>query len=371
MKNFLKILTLAFIGFLVFSCEKDEDQAVISETTAGTISVDKNTAVLNETLADTPELTFTWVKPTFNLAVVTTQFIEFDKKGNNFKNSSSFGVDNGLKTIAMTHAQLNLVMSEIGLPSDVAGQVEARLKTSVGSANFYSKTLDLTITPYKPNPDLAFPKINVPGGYAGAAGYVNWTPGNTANLYSPEKNNKYRGFIYITSLSGEGAKYKFAINQDWPGNKGDDGTLTGKLAPDGSDIVATTVGTKYINVDWAANTYSSVAANFGVLGDATPNGWASDVDFVYNPTTKTYVINNIALNNSGVFKLRANDDWAMKFQPSTADQTLASGVGVITYLSTEGTVTGDPNYKVGVAGNYKIELDIHNSANYTITVTKL
>jgi hypothetical protein len=371
MKNFLKILTLAFIGFLVISCEKDEDQAVISEISVGAISADKNTVVLNETLADTPEIIFTWVKPTFNLAVVTTQFIEFDKKGNNFKNSRSFGVDNSVKTIAMTHAQLNLIMSEIGLAAEVAGQVEARLKTSVGSANFYSKALDLTATPYKPNPDLAFPKINVPGGYAGAAGYTNWEPANSPNLYSPGKDNKYRGFIYITSLVGEGAQYKFAINQGWTGNKGDDGTLTGKLVADGANLTANIIGTRYINVDWVANTYSSVVANFGVIGDATPTGWNSDTDFVYNPATKTYLINNITLNNSGIFKLRANDDWAMKFQPSTSDQTLASGTAVQSYLNSEGTVTGDPGYKVSQAGNYKIELDLHNSAYYKLTITKL
>jgi hypothetical protein len=42
------------------------------------------------------------------------------------------------------------------------------------------------------------------------------------------------------------------------------------------------------------HTYSSVIANFGVIGDATPTGWGSDTDFVYNPSTKTYVINSIA-----------------------------------------------------------------------------
>jgi hypothetical protein len=108
-----------------------------------------------------------------------------------------------------------------------------------------------------------------------------------------------------------------------------------------------------------------------MIGDATPTGWNSDTDFVYDPTTKTYVINSIALSNSGVFKFRANDAWDMKFQPGSTDQILVSGKEVQTFLSSEGTVSGDPNYKVAEAGNYKVELDLHNSGYYKLTLTKL
>ncbi|SDQ05031.1 protein of unknown function [Chryseobacterium soldanellicola] len=369
MKQLFRILTIAFIGLLVISCEKDEDQAILNEVTQAKVSSDKTTVVLSEIIGGNAAISFTWVKPVFNIAVVPTQQIEFGIKGTNFKNS--IGVDAGTDlNKSITHAELNAVLYSLGATPDTVNQIEARLKTKVGSAFFYSNVISLAATPYTPNPDLVYPKINVPGGYAGAAGYADWTPNNSPNLFSPEKDGKYRGFIYITSL-GDASKHKFTINEDWPGNKGDDGTLTGKLAVDGADIAATVVGTHYIKVDWAANTYSDIVANFGIIGDATPTGWGSDTDFVYNPATKKYVINSIALNTTGLFKLRANDDWTIKFQPQASDQTLTSGTGVVTYLSSENTVTGDPNYKVDVAGNYKIELDIHNSANYKLTVTKL
>lgn len=77
------------------------------------------------------------------------------------------------------------------------------------------------------------------------------------------------------------------------------------------------------------------------------------------------------LSSTGVFKFRANDDWAMKFQPKKDDQALVSGKAVQTYFNAENTVEGDPGYKVSEAGNYKIELDLHNSAYYKLTVTKL
>lgn len=371
MKQIFRLLAIAFIGFLVISCEKDEDQAVINETTTGKLSADKSVIILNELTANDAVINFTWTKPTFNIAVVSTQQIELGIKGSNFKKSATVDFANDATSGAITHAAMNAAMFSIGATADAVNDIEARLKTSVGAAAFYSNVVAIKVTPYTPNPDLVYPKINVPGGYAGAAGYATWNPANSPNLFSPEKNDKYRGFILISDLAGENGQYKFTVNQDWPGNKGDDGTNTGKLVGDGANIKAPVIGTYYIKVDWAANTYSSVLANFGVIGDATPTGWGSDTNFVYNPATKTYVINSIALNNTGVFKFRANDDWAMKFQPKKDDETLVSGKPVQSYFSAENTVDGDPNYKVSEAGNYKIELDLHNSAFYKLTVTKL
>lgn len=372
MKNIYKIFAVFAVLFLLSSCEKDEEQAVVSELSSSTLSADKTTVVLNEMVAETAAVKFTWQKPSFNVAIVPTQQIEFAKKDNNFLNSTVIGYSSDVSASEVTHAQLNLIMSDLGTTPDVASQIEARLVTVLGQKKVYSAPVSITVTPYTPNPDNAYPKINVPGSYGADAGYANWAPANTANLYSPEKDDKYRGFIYVTNISGvDDGKYKFAINEDWGGDKGDDGTLTGKLSVGGADIKATAVGTRYIKVDWIANTYSSVLANFGVIGDATPGGWGGDTDFVYNPATKTYVINSIALNATGVFKFRANDDWAMKIQPAAADQTLASGTAVQTFFSVEGTVQGDPGYKVSESGNYKIELDLHNSADYKLTVTKL
>jgi len=369
MKHIFRLLTIAFIGFLVISCEKDEDQAVINETATGKISSDKSTIVLNELTANDAVINFTWTKPTFNIAVVPSQQIEFGLKGDNFKKSATVDFSNDVTTGSVTHAAMNAAMFNIGATPDVVNDIEARLKTSVGSAAFYSNVIALKVTPYTPNPDLVYPKINVPGAYAGAAGYADWTPGNSPNLFSPEKNSQYRGFIYVTSANSE---YKFTINQDWAGDKGDDGTFTGKLVESGEvNLKAAIKGTYYLKVDWAANTYSSVLANFGIIGDATPTGWGSDTDFVYNPATKTYVINSIMLTSSGLFKFRANDDWALKIQPKNADEALVSGKAVQTYFNAENTVTGDHGYKVSDAGNYKIELDLHNSAYYKLTVTKL
>jgi hypothetical protein len=370
MKNIFKLIILSAVSFFLIGCTEDADNIELSNTTQGALTVNKTTVVLNELTADQTALTFSYLKPSFNPEVATANTLEFALAGTNFSSVNTQTLNLGENSISFSHLQINNILSDLNIAPNVAKSVEVRLKSTLNSTTaFYSNVITVSITGYTPNPDLVYPKINVPGNYAGAAGYQDWTPTNTANLFSPEKDSKYRGFIYVSAANSE---YKFTINQDYTGDKGDDGTFTGKLVETGEvNLKAATAGTYYIKVDWLANTYSTAIMNFGVIGDATPTGYASDTDFVYNPTTKTYVINSIALNSTGVFKFRANDDWAVKIQPASTDQTLVTGTGVKVFISNEGTVTGDPSYKVGVAGNYKIELDLHNSANYKLTVTKL
>ncbi|MBV8325331.1 SusE domain-containing protein [Chryseobacterium sp.] len=372
MKNIFKIFLIGIVSYLIVSCREDDDKIVLNNTSNGSLTVNKTAIVLDETLANEAALNFTYTNPTFNPNVVFANSVEFAVAGTNFKSSAAQTVSMDQKTFSLTHLQLNTILGTLNVAPNAAKAIEVRLKSALNATTvYYSNVLTINITGYAPNPDLIYPKINVPGGFGGAAGYANWEPTNTANLFSPEKNDKYRGFLYITDLTGENGQYKFTINESWSENKGDDGTNSGKLLLGGSNIKSSVTGTYYVKVDWAANTYSNVIANFGIIGDATPTGWDSDTDFVYNPISKTYIINSIALTNNGVFKFRANDDWVMKFQPKDADQTLVSGMSVQSYLNSEGTVTGDSGYKVSQAGNYKIELDLHNSAYYKLTVTKL
>lgn len=370
MKNIFKIFIVGVIASFIISCAKEDEDIQLNNTSQGKISANKTTVVLDETIADQAAVTFTYENPTFTPNIVFSNSVEISIDGSNFTPSVITPVSMDQSTFSLTHLELNNILASLNVAPNIAKAFEIRLKSNVNSVTaYYSNVIKVTMTGYMPNPDLVFPKINVPGGYAGAAGYADWNPANAPNLFSPGKNNKYRGFIYVTNPNSE---YKFTINQDWAGDKGDDGTFTGKLVEAGEqNIKAALAGTYYINVDWTANTYSSVIANFGVIGDATPTGWGSDTDFTYNPATKTFVINSIALSNTGIFKFRANDDWAMKIQPSNGDQTLVSGTSVQTFMNTEGTVTDDPSYKVSQAGNYKIELDLHNSAYYKLTVTKL
>ena len=380
MKNIFKILFAVILGVTLASCERNDTLAVADLKTSPEIisSLSSTSYVINETnLANTFE-TIIFKKADYGVALQTDNQLELAVAGTSFAKPINLGIATSENFVKLTYTELNNALINLGLtpntPVDVEVRVKSNIKTDGIVENYvYSKPISFTVTPFKANPDDLFKKINVPGAYAGAAGYANWSPANSPDLYSPKNDDVYKGFIYITSSSNpDDYQFKFTIKQDWANDKGDDNTFTGKLVQDGEvNCKVTTGGAYYVKVDWAANTYSTNLANFGMIGDATPTGWNSDTDFVYDPTTKTYVINSIALSNSGVFKFRANDAWDMKFQPGSADQTLVSGKEVQTFLSSEGTVSGDPNYKVAEAGNYKVELDLHNSGYYKLTLTKL
>ena len=380
MKNIFKILFAVILGVTLASCERNDTLAVADLKTSPEIisSLSSTSYVINETnLANTFE-TIIFKKADYGVALQTDNQLELAVAGTSFAKPINLGIATSENFVKLTYTELNNALINLGLtpntPVDVEVRVKSNIKTDGIVENYvYSKPISFTVTPFKANPDDLFKKINVPGAYAGAAGYANWSPANSPDLYSPKNDDVYKGFIYITSSSNpDDYQYKFTIKQDWANDKGDDNTFTGKLLQDGEvNCKVTTGGAYYVKVDWAANTYSTNLANFGMIGDATPTGWNSDTDFVYDPTTKTYVINSIALSNSGVFKFRANDAWDMKFQPGSADQTLVSGKEVQTFLSSEGTVSGDPSYKVAEAGNYKVELDLHNSGYYKLTLTKL
>lgn len=376
MKNIFKVLFSALALAMVFSCEKrEEDMVQYNQTGNASFTLSAPEIVLDETKADDAAITLNWVNPVFTPAMVTKNQLQFGVKGENFANSVVVDLPANVTTYDLTHSTLNTVFTNLGLSPNQATALEVRLRTVLGSneANsVYSATTNLTATTYKSNPDLVYPKINMPGGYAGASGYSDWSPAATANLFSPKKNDVYYGFVWMNVNTEGQREFKFTKGESWDVNKGDDGTFTGKLSDGGPNCkVELGTNTYYVKVDWAGNTYSLEKANFGIIGAATPTGWDSDTDFTFNTTTKKFEIASIALTGGEIFKFRANDSWNFKFQPSSDDEVLVSGTEVQTYFSAEGTVNGDPNYKVETTGNYKIELDLHNSAYYSIKVTKL
>ncbi len=88
--------------------------------------------------------------------------------------------------------------------------------------------------------------------------------------------------------------------------------------------------------------------NWGIIGSATTFGWDNSTDMVYNPMTGKYSISLYL--NSGEFKFRLDNSWAVNYGDNGNNLSLESG--------------GD-NIPVS-AGNYTIVLDIDN-LSYTIT----
>ena len=112
-----------------------------------------------------------------------------------------------------------------------------------------------------------------------------------------------QGFKFVEGVNGV---YDWG-NPDW--GKSDDGVL---VIEGESNITVDEDGLYFIQADTGAGTYSTTLMSLGLIGEATPTGWGSDTDFIYDVTNNVLSL-DINLVNGKEYKVRANDDWVIGF----------------------------------------------------------
>lgn len=189
----------------------------------------------------------------------------------------------------------------------------------------------------------SYPVIYVPGSYQG------WDPADTTTvLASVNSDDNYEGYLYFPDANTE---FKFTTNPDWSVNYGDDGA-DGTLEANGANIVAAQAGYYKVNVNLNNFTYTTLLTDWGVIGDATADGWNSDQNMTYNPATGMWEA-TLELS-TGEIKFRANDDWTLNYGDNGADGILEEG---------------GANIAISEAGKYKISLKL-GAPDYTYTIEK-
>jgi hypothetical protein len=390
MKNIFKILFATILGVFLSSCDRDDTLAVAELKSNPDIisSLSATSYVINDTNLSNTFETIVFKKANFGVNVETENQLELALAGTSFAKPINLGVATSDNYVKLTYQELNNALINLGLVPNTPADVEVRVKSNIKSGNtnptyVYSSPISFKVTPFKANPDDLFPKIYMPGIWDEVAlgGYAEWDETNSPALYSSKKNNVYAGFQYMAfksasyPLDPDNGAFKFTPGASWDNDMGDDHTRTGKLTKDGEWNIKVpdypVANTFFIKVDLANMTYSLEKANMGIIGEATPNGWNSQVDLAYNPSTMKFEIASIALTGGKVFKFRNNDSWSIKIQPASGDVTPVSGKEVQVYNSAEGTVKDDPSFICPETGNYKIVLDLHNSGYYSMTITKL
>lgn len=180
--------------------------------------------------------------------------------------------------------------------------------------------------------------VYTPGAHNG------WSQGASIKLYGAGFDGKYTGHTW---LDGE---FKISALPNWDGpNYGDGGE--GKLSTEGGNLTAK-AGFYYIEADLAALTYKLTATTWGIIGDATADGWNSDVDMVYDADGGFWYALDVPLT-AGEIKFRANDDWAINVG-GTTNKLEANGA----------------NIKVAEAGTYDVVLYLSNDAESHCELTK-
>jgi hypothetical protein len=354
MKNILRnFLAISALSFAFISCEDEQDLMFL--TPEGSFEILTPTSgdevTLNATTPLNPGLTMSWEDANYGTTPTEITYeVEIDKTGDEF--DTPLVVTSTTNTyITITSDVLNSSVVAVGLTPFTQGSIDIRVKSTVGSQSSevqYSNVINYLVTPYS----TELPKLAVPGNHQG------WNPPTAPRIASSAfGETDYEGYVWLDG------GFKFVApdasgNFNW-GNTdyGDDGSFSGVLVATGETDCTASAGYYRLKADPTTGTWSAAPVSWGIIGAATPTGWGSDTDLIYNPTTKKLEIASIALV-PGAFKFRGNNAWSNGFDLGTVN---ADG-----YLIDGGDLTFS-----GAAGNYKVILDLSNPRRYTYELIAL
>lgn len=344
MKKCYNIFIAALCAVILMACEKDEDRTVFLEGTSPILSVSESSVVLTEANAGAEVVSFSWTPSEFGYSAAVSYSLQIDSAGNNFTDPE-IATGSGDREVALTVADLNSIVTKLGLLPDVADEVEVRVAAVISDQvePVYSEVVNLTVTPYSTFIEPVY--IYVPGAYQG------WDPGSANALVSVEANNMYVG--YVSFADPAGLMFKFTPEKSWDVAYGDGGE--GKLSTSGGDLAVPEVGTYWMEVDLNELTWSATPGGWAVVGNSTPGGWDVDTDMNYNDAENVWEI-ELPLT-AGLLKFRLDNTWDVNYGDNdTSDDLLNSGGADI---------------PVTEAGTYVIVLNLTDEENPTYTLTKI
>lgn len=197
----------------------------------------------------------------------------------------------------------------VGVEVDGDTSLEGLLTTTapqagkIEKAGMYKMTLNMMDYTYKLE-ELNFEEyIYIPGNHQG------WSPATAPRLYGANFDGYYSGF---SCLDGG---FKFTKGPDWAFGEYNWGSFTshpeGFTGEGGGDITCTVKDFYFIEANVAEGTLKATPTTWGIIGDATANGWDSDQDMTWNAEKQCWCA-TITLTD-GTIKFRANDGWDINF----------------------------------------------------------
>ncbi|HPE86168.1 MAG: SusE domain-containing protein [Bacteroidales bacterium] len=340
----LSIILMFLAGLAVFSCTDEEVGPIIGDTVSPELTAPANglSLLLTEENAE-EEVLFTWTEADYGFSAAISYILEMDLAGNAFASPITLATLNNALTTTLTKGSLNSKLIAAGIAGGATVDVEFRVLSKVSNAveNLASVPLTTNVTTYLVIID--YPLLNVPGSYQG------WNPeDNTTVLFSLNFDEKYEGYINFPDPNTE---FKFAKGS-WDENWGDTGADF-TLDPGGDNIIIAEAGYYKFNADLNSLTYEYLKTDWGLIGSATPGGWDTDTDMIYDTDSgELSVTLNLVV---GEIKFRANDAWDLDYGETDPP------TGFLT--------KGGANIPISEDGNYTVTL-VLNQANYTYRVMK-
>ncbi len=329
MNSIFRNVLLAGIALLgLGSCQKDEVQAVLNPGAVPIVTLSSSAVVLTKDKADQDALTISWAKPDYGFAAPAAYTILLDKKGGNFANAVAVSTGSDLKKTIKT-LELNVMLLKLGLVVGTAADVDVRVQSVLGPAT----TLSSAVASMKATPYLDKLDLSSNWGIVGPATPGGWN-GPDLPFYKSDKANVF--VAYVTLLAGD---LKFRQDNKWDVNLGDT-KGDGILKQNGDNLTVKVAGTYKVTLDVGASKYSIDKYSWGVVGSATPSGWAApDLPFSYDPSSDQW--RAIVTLAAGDIKFRQNEDWAVNYGDTKADGILDAGGDNITVKAGTYLITVD------------------------------
>lgn len=299
------VLYLTFIGLfgLLFSCEKDETQAVLSASPiAPTIASMPDLTLKRANGTNVLEFVGTPVEPGFQASV--TYFLEVCAKGNNFKDAIVILSDNQDLSMKVTVADLDGKLLT-KFPADQVTSLDFRIRSvlslssGTGSYVYNSAIKTADVKTYGP-PALALT-----------------VAGKLQTIVSAADNKVYTGWIYT-----DGTPFQFTNNDD--GKKYGGVLVAGEVSctlTENGPAIALEAGAYNFTADINTGKMKLTLADvtIGIIGDAV-GGWSDDTKMVFNFTDRTWNITKTV--TAGGIKFRTHNSWAavnVAYNPAKPD----------------------------------------------------
>ena len=240
-------------------------------------------------------MTFKWSAANYGVNTPPKYELEIDLAGNNFENAKTV-TSTSATTADVTVKELNLISTDLGLEPFKEGELEFRVVSTVGtpgSQPLISNVYSLNVTPYPTD-------LSTNWGIVGSA---------TPNVF----------VAYTTLKDGD---IKFRQDNKW---ELDYGGANGKLEKGGKDI-AVKAGTYKVTIDLTNLTYKLEDYSWGLVGDATANGWEGpDEKLSYDGTLDSWVITTTLKDGEYKFRLNNDPNYAVNFGGSGIEGILKEG----------------------------------------------
>ena len=124
------------------------------------------------------------------------------------------------------------------------------------------------------------------------------------DVLNSEDGVNFKGYMYLNQNG-----FKFCTQPNWDGTN-----YGGAFFGQESDNIMMTqeAGFYQVDVDLSAKTYTLTPFTIGIIGNATPKGWAGDTDMTYNPEERCWELKNVELTD-GEMKFRHTNDWNLNW----------------------------------------------------------